>query len=639
MYTNENLETLATQIRLEVIKIWSRNRAPISGALGIVDVYVVLFFKVLDIDQWVTNDIGRTRILPKTTAANALYGTLKYAGLLETANSEGDPVFLPPVVHKDAWVGDISGTLTRNIDQAIGLAFYAKYNGNNNNVIAFISEGDLQAGVDHRAKLAAAWGLTNLALILDYNQVQSAYDVTIVDPTLVPDSHGRLPRLKSIWENYGWEYVELDGHNYADIEHGLRKIGKTQKPLIIVARTTKGKGVPFIEKDPVRYSHKFSPEEFEQATSHLEKMITSRVNDGRSIMLSLPVRHVTPATSNTNLRLPSLSFDADDQPRQVLRDWLAQFRDLNPQKVFIINSDNPTPFDPSQVVYSARNKTQHLQVGVNEKVALNIARGIANAGGVPIYTAPATHMQVCAEDLMHCAIDKDPVLLVGVRPGSDIAHWGATHNSTRDTLLFSFPGVTVFQPATAEDTSMILDTIYGSADKYLPAYLRITREVFVYDQELDMPRVGFEDGFQNGFYYFGSEDFGSSDVVFVTSGSVLRECMMAARSLKEAGIRANVVNVLNLSSIDANKINMLVGKTALVVSATDADSSTLADLLWKTLAPAQRHKVIDKGVNDFSETHYTRDEIFQRHGINSENLVELVVASLAKEKEPIPTIL
>lgn len=630
--TFNEIRILALLIRIEIFKIWKTNRGPISGSLSVVDLYITFFFRILERRNYSKAGNRSFRLIPKATGANALFATLKYAGLYKESDRI-EEIRLAPVVRKNQWFGNISGTLTKNFDQGLGLAFFHKYNGLDSDIIVFISEGDIQAGVDQQAKIASAWKLNNLILIIDVNQLQSSYPVSKIDPTLIIDSGGRFPRFKKMWVSYGWQYKEVDGHDYEKIERVMNKARKRSLPLVIVAKTKKGKGVSFIEKDPVKYTHKLTLGEYDAAIKELSEKLKEIKNDQGFSSTKINLNEINVQIQREQPLLPELDTTIyPEETKSILKNWLNQFKKSNPNLVFVIDSDNPYPFDADKIsMYTPENRSQHLVVGVNEKMAANIARGIANAGGLPIYTSPANHMQVCADDFMRCAIDKDPVLFIGYRPGSDASHWGLTHNNSRDCLLFGFPESYIFQPGTKSDLLLILNSLYQGDYAFLPAYLRLPSETFDESVLSGFVKINSERAFKDGFYFYSSNiiDFQRSDVLFVASGSVLKICGEAINILLGKNLKCNLVNVINLSGIDnARLINDLVKNTEIVISVIDADETTLSNLLFKTITPSFREKVISRGLNDFGRGLYSREELFRHNKMDVQSLVEIVTNKL-----------
>ena len=625
-YNSQQMELVSALVRLEALKLWKRNHGPLSGTLSIIDVYVVLFFQVFTAPYW-KGQKRLARVIPKSTSAFAFYATLKHAGLFDEEVNK----HLPPVVRKDRWVGGVSSTLTKNLDQAVGMALVSKFRNDNYPVIVGISEGDLQAGVSQQAKIASSWGLNNLAVILDCNQIQSSYTVNNADPTVIPDKQGKFPRLKKIWEGYGWDYREVDGHNYKKLEQTLRLIGDMKKPLIIVARTVKGKGISFIEKDPIRYIHKMSEDEYVQAIQHLERKVTLMQRKTGPLKIT-PIYYHKHINTGKPLILPKLRKNYDeDTTEQVFKDWMSDFSDRNKSRVFIVDTDNPYPFPLSVKTYSSKNKSPHISVGVNERMAVNIARGIANSGCFPIFGSPATHIQIAAEDFMRCAIDRDPVLLVSFRSGSDLGHWGFTHNSNNDCLLFSFPDSFIFQAATNDDVQLIFNAIYSNPSKYLPAYFRLPTRVFK-PREKGFISSNMTTAFQDGFYYLSTEGNKSEkrQVLFIASGTILRECADAIITLEKIGVSCLFINVLNLTEIGNQKLfNKLVQEASVIVSVIDANPLSLSGLIFKTIPKQDRKKVIIMGLNDFGRGIYSRDEVLKHNKLDAESLIDTVNNSLA----------
>src|SRR5919108_3425546 len=211
-----------------------------------------------------------------------------------------------------------------NLDQSGGLAIAAKLLNRNYEVVTCLSDGELQCGVDHQAKLAAAWHLNNLIVLLDNNGLQSNYEVQRVDGTLEGGRAG--PRLRALWENYGWDYIEIDGHRYAEIVEAFHFAQRSSRPVIIVAKTLKGKGVPRFE-GKFGYDHLASDQEIAEAEAHLKSLV---LNKRAAKRLEGPRLDMEPTQAvRSTVVLPNL--DARDMSSErmavPLERWLSQFRD------------------------------------------------------------------------------------------------------------------------------------------------------------------------------------------------------------------------------------------------------------------------------------------------------------------------
>ena len=131
-------------------------------------------------------------------------------------------------------------------------------------IYVIIGDGEINAGVIWEGALVAAqYGLANLKVILDYNGVQqtdSTKNVLCTEPIL------------DKWKAFGWHCIEIHGHNMSEILDALDHADEIHgKPVVIIARTTKGKGVSFMESNPVWHGAPPNDKEYKDALMELEK--------------------------------------------------------------------------------------------------------------------------------------------------------------------------------------------------------------------------------------------------------------------------------------------------------------------------------------------------------------------------------
>jgi transketolase len=634
----DELRLLSARARRQVIDLWRINRAPLSGALSIVDLYVVLYFELLRHAP----AREQVRFIPKTTSANAVYAVAGLAGMagrpmsVDHGGAEHRRQNFPPVPRRGRFgIAASAHKLGTNLGQAVGHALHGKLRRTGHRTVVVISDGELQCGLDHEAKLAASWRLDNLVLVIDLNGLQSSYPVSLVDPTVAADDTGRCRRLERLWDTYGWHYQEVDGHDHQAIYDALTGPAPDGRPQVVVAHAVKGKGIPFIESR-LGYEHALADEEVAAAIDALEAEVRRHRGGARGRAPSQAAGGPEPAPARPKRpRLPAGPFPTDtDRHRITLREWLARFRDLNEGRVYLINTDNPIPFDRHAPVFDGGDPHQHVFCGINEPVAMSVARGMANEGALPIYLSPAAHLLSCGEEFLHCGIDRQPVLVIGFYPGVDLAAWGASHASYRDILAFGAPGVTVYQPAGPNDLLMILTGLYSDPDRQLPAYLRMGRRGL---PGLPHPPSGTERDrlFQQGFYPMprsGHEEPGGggpSDVVIFGSGTILAECLGAAADLRRQGVTATVVNVLNLSRVDPVPLARVVEGAGCCVSCVDADPFALAEPLCRALPKDLRGRFLPMGVTGHAST-LDRAAELAAHGIDRRSITERVRTFVAR---------
>ncbi|MDB5362926.1 MAG: transketolase subunit [Rhodospirillales bacterium] len=156
-----------------------------------------------------------------------------------------------------------TGSLGHGLSMAVGMAYAERANKTGGTVYAVLSDGEVQEGSTWEAiMMAASLGVTNLVAVVDNNDFQSLGRTSETHPSFYPV----IEKL----EAFGWEAVEIPGHDTAALVQAIAD-RKGQKPFLVNARTTKGKGVSYMENVPVWHYRSPNPEEFRQALAELEE--------------------------------------------------------------------------------------------------------------------------------------------------------------------------------------------------------------------------------------------------------------------------------------------------------------------------------------------------------------------------------
>jgi transketolase len=213
----------------------------IGGALSIVDILVVLYFKIMNIRPEQPRWEGRDRfVLSKGHAGPVLYATLAYRGYfpkewLATLNKNGTR--LPSHVDqiRTPGVDQTAGSLGQGISCAVGLAASAKIGKKDHTVYCVVGDGESQEGqVWEAAMFAAHQKLDNLIVFTDFNGMQ-------IDGTV--EEINNLEPVADKWRAFGWDVYEIDGHDHVAIFDTVMKAKSAKgKPKMIIARTIKAKG-------------------------------------------------------------------------------------------------------------------------------------------------------------------------------------------------------------------------------------------------------------------------------------------------------------------------------------------------------------------------------------------------------------
>ena len=247
----QRLKDIARELRLTVIDVmaWSGG-AHVGGSLSIIDILTILYFKYLDVNpadpQWDERD---RFILSKGHAAAGLIPVLAKRGFfpeetLKTFNHFGSPFAMHPDSNKVIGCDASAGSLGHGLSMAVGMALGARQRKMPWKTVCLMGDGECCEGSIWEAAMSAPhFKLGNLIGIVDRNRYMIDGETEDVMP---------LEPFADKWRAFGWEVVEVDGHDFDQLDEALAKAwAATDVPVLILAHTIKGKGVDFMENNVV----------------------------------------------------------------------------------------------------------------------------------------------------------------------------------------------------------------------------------------------------------------------------------------------------------------------------------------------------------------------------------------------------
>ncbi len=264
-----NYQEISREIRRSILlQHFLSKESHVGSALSCADILTVLYFGFLKVTPKKPQAPGRDRfILSKGHAVAALYAILAEKGffpkkMLETF-CQNDSL-LPGHSTKGFTPGvEVStGGLGHGLPMGIGMALAAKQDNKKFKVVVLMSDGECNEGTTWESALFAAHHqLDNLTVIIDYNGQQGLGESEKIMKN--------KPFLQK-WKAFGWKATQINGHNYHQIEKALTSMG-IKRPRVIIAKTKKGKGISFMEKDPLTWHYK-NPNQ-EQYHSALKELL------------------------------------------------------------------------------------------------------------------------------------------------------------------------------------------------------------------------------------------------------------------------------------------------------------------------------------------------------------------------------
>lgn len=269
--TFELLEKEARILRREILKLaFEGHGIHISSSLSIADIITVLYFNELKVNPLKLKDPKRDKfILSKGHGVSALYAALARRKffpkrILSSYGQEGTILG----AHPETAVSGVelaTGSLGHGLSVGAGLAMAAKLDGTGSRTFVLLSDGECQEGsVWETALFAGHNKLENLISIIDYNKLQALGRVKEI---------GNLEPFALKWKSFGWEAIEIDGHNIKKLSETFNKTPLSKnKPTAIIAHTVAGRGVSFLEDNLAWHYSNLSKELYLKAIKELEKL-------------------------------------------------------------------------------------------------------------------------------------------------------------------------------------------------------------------------------------------------------------------------------------------------------------------------------------------------------------------------------
>ncbi len=270
-----DLERKAYEIRMDIIQaLLVAKSGHSAGPLGMADIFTALYFQVAKVKPRYPSWPKRDRIvLSNAHICPVLYATLAQRGFcsrqkfLTTLRKLGSPFQGHSNNHFGMGIETCGGPLAQGISQAVGMAMAGKIDKADWHVYCLTGDGELDEGQCWEAIMfAGKEKLSNLTAIVDRNHIQIDGDTEHIMP---------LEPLADKWRAFGWHVIEVHGHDMEDILQSFEEAkNHTASPTVLLAHTTPGKGVSFMENDYEWHGKPPNKEEAKLALQELQAIYT-----------------------------------------------------------------------------------------------------------------------------------------------------------------------------------------------------------------------------------------------------------------------------------------------------------------------------------------------------------------------------
>ena len=277
----EELERYATVLRLHCVNMLAVAKSGhLDSSLSAADIVAALYFRVLRHDPRNSSWPERDRfVLSKGHAAPIQYAALAEHGYfpvedLQGLRQIGSHLQGHPDMHRTNGVEVSTGSLGQGLSMSVGICLALRLDGlaDTAHVFTLMSDGDCQEGQSWEAAMSAPhFGIKNLTAIVDYNHLQT--DGTTEEVMDTGD-------VRAKFEAFGWDTVEIDGHDMGAVVEALERSRTLDRPAAIVCQTKKGRGVSFMEG---RFGFHGKPPDAEQAEKARDELDATLVSQTEAL--------------------------------------------------------------------------------------------------------------------------------------------------------------------------------------------------------------------------------------------------------------------------------------------------------------------------------------------------------------------
>ncbi len=265
------LKEIAKEIRKDIIEeIYNAKSGHPGGALSIADILAVMYFNQMNIDPKNPKMEDRDKlVLSKGHASAAIYAALAERGFFEKEElvkfrKLGSMLQGHPDMKKIPGIDMSSGSLGQGLSVACGMALSSKLKKQDSRVYVILGDGEIEEGqVWEAAMTASHYKLDNLCAIVDYNNLQIDGKITEVMNSNPIDKK---------FESFGFKVFNVDGHDIKaliDVFEEAKSV--KEKPVAIIAKTIKGKGISFMENKAEWHGKAPNEEQYNEAMKELQK--------------------------------------------------------------------------------------------------------------------------------------------------------------------------------------------------------------------------------------------------------------------------------------------------------------------------------------------------------------------------------
>jgi len=599
IYSVKELEEAANLMRgYSLIALCAAESGHSGGTLSLMDVAAALYLHEARLDPEEPLWPDRDRIFWSAGhKAPILYASLGMAGFFDieelvTLRKLHSPFQGHPDWLKLEGVEASSGSLGQGLSISVGDALAARLDNKSYRVYCLMGDGEQQEGQIWEAAMEASnYGLDNLCGIVDKNRLQ--IDGRVNDVM-------RIDSLSDKYRSFGWHVIEINGHDMKEILSAFKEARETKgKPSIIIAHTTKGKGVGFMEDICGWHGKAPNNEQMWDALKQLgldTKLPVERLlkkADAYQDKVTQELEAKQPEFSQNYFWNSSKTMEVEMVPTRVGFGKALAERGDDP-RVVCLGLDISDSITLSQFYKEHHERKERwLSMGIAEQSATCVAAGLAKEGKLPVFGTYGVFASGRNLDQLRTTVcyGNFNVMIAGAHGGVSVGPDGATHQALEELFqICGLPNMHVGVPCDAVETKRA--TEYMLFNVIGPKYIRFAREatpIITNDStpfkwgEANVIRFRHEkSNFIDAFEHYLASRYKNEDedIAIIACGPTVAEAMRAAWILKkEYGLETRVLNVHTVKPLDAKAITRAAKDCGVVITAEEHQIGGLGNLV------------------------------------------------------------
>ena len=662
--SEKNLSTLCKRIRFNIVTSTTQaGSGHATSSLSAVELTSVLFFGGFfkqDLTNY-NNIMNDKFILSKGHAAPLLYSLYEAAGVLShkemltlrkfTSPLQGHPT--PQVPFVDITTGSLGQGLSVGLGMALGIRLKMKELGltpkREPTVWVLLGDSEMTEGqVWEAMEIASYYNVNNLVGIVDINRLGQSGETGLA---------WDVETYKRRVETFGWHVIEIEnGHNIEEIQKAFIKANSlntvhTQKPIMILARTVKGKGVPFLEDKQGWHGKPVPKERLQEALDALgkyDKKIKGIIASPPAVDLELYKK-----TKNILKRLDFViggvaggsterakegrgriyNKTQNIATREAFGDALADLGSSN-NKVIALDAEVGNSTFTERL--KKTNPSHFFQMFIDEGNMVSVGLGLSKMGYVPYISTFAAFFSRAFDQIRMAQYSNPTLNIVGSHCGVSIGADGASQMGLEDiSMMRSIRNSTVLYPADGPSTYQLTKSLSTRSGIN---YLRTTREKtpVLYDEKEEFP-IGGCIVHEVPNLKLKIKNF-KLDAVIIAAGITLHEALKAQKILEKNKIYTTVVDLYSIKPLDSKTLCELARKTKHIIVVEDhyeaggIGEAVASVILGSTATPGSSN---DSGQARMTFTHLcvrkeprsgTPEELLRYEEIDAEAIVNCILS-------------